>query len=113
MLWILYAFLKTDAFLLTTINSFGCVIESVYVVLYLTYAPKLAKCMKPTAVEPKLPEHIISISMLGVEIYPIDWKTPEVNDEEKAETGDRKEADSGDEKVAAPHEENEVNHVDV
>ncbi|CAL9118142.1 unnamed protein product [Musa textilis] len=231
MLWVLYAFLKSDAFLLITINSFGCVIESVYVVLYFTYAPKLAKiltaklvlvlnvgmfgsillltlllpdglkrvhvlgwicmcfsvgvfvaplsiiwlvirtksvefmpfmlsffltlssivwftygcltkdkfvalpnvlgfafgflqmglylafkCMKPTAVEPRLPEHIISISVLGVEIYPIDWKTPEVNDEEKAENGDRKEADTGEEKVegmAAPHEENEVNHVDV
>lgn len=79
--------------------------------LYLAF-----KCMKPTAVEPRLPEHIISISMHGVEIYPIDWKTPEVNDEEKAENGDRKEADTGEEKVegmAAPHEENEVNHVDV
>ncbi|CAL9192828.1 unnamed protein product [Musa hybrid cultivar] len=39
MLWISYAFLKTDACLLITINSVGCAIETVYIV----YAPKATK----------------------------------------------------------------------
>ncbi|XP_072950508.1 bidirectional sugar transporter SWEET14-like [Typha angustifolia] len=43
MLWIYYAFLKTNAYLLITINSIGCIIETVYIVMYLTYAPKTAK----------------------------------------------------------------------
>ncbi|CAL9198445.1 bidirectional sugar transporter SWEET14-like [Musa acuminata AAA Group] len=43
MLWFCYAFLKTDAYLLITINSIGCAIETVYIVIYLTYAPKVAK----------------------------------------------------------------------
>ncbi|KAJ8483703.1 hypothetical protein OPV22_016188 [Ensete ventricosum] len=43
MLWISYALLKTDACLLITINSVGCAIETVYIVVYLAYAPKAAK----------------------------------------------------------------------
>ncbi|KAJ8478669.1 hypothetical protein OPV22_022396 [Ensete ventricosum] len=43
MLWFCYAFLKTDAYLLITINSIGCAIETVYIVTYFTYAPKVAK----------------------------------------------------------------------
>lgn len=39
---IYYATLKTDGTLLITINSFGCVIEAVYISLYLAYAPKKA-----------------------------------------------------------------------
>ncbi|CAL9749732.1 unnamed protein product [Musa acuminata subsp. burmannicoides] len=42
-LWILYAFLKTNAGLLITINAVGCVIETAYVIVYFTYAPKAAK----------------------------------------------------------------------
>ncbi|XP_042470352.1 bidirectional sugar transporter SWEET14-like [Zingiber officinale] len=43
MLWIFYALLKTNAYLLITINSFGCVIETIYVLLYLFYATKDTK----------------------------------------------------------------------
>ncbi|KAG1370166.1 Bidirectional sugar transporter SWEET14 [Cocos nucifera] len=43
MLWIYYAFIKTDAYLLVTINSIGCIIETMYIVTYLGYAPKKAR----------------------------------------------------------------------
>ncbi|XP_020149487.1 bidirectional sugar transporter SWEET14 [Aegilops tauschii subsp. strangulata] len=43
MLWIYYALLKSDELLLITINSAGCVIETIYIIMYLTYAPKQAK----------------------------------------------------------------------
>ncbi|CAL9113671.1 unnamed protein product [Musa textilis] len=42
-LWIFYAFVKTNAGLLITINAVGCVIETAYVLVYFTYAPKAAK----------------------------------------------------------------------
>ncbi|KAL8217481.1 hypothetical protein R6Q57_020854 [Mikania cordata] len=43
MLWIYYAMLKTNVLLLITINSFGIVIETVYIVFFLFYAPKKAR----------------------------------------------------------------------
>ncbi|KAJ4844746.1 Bidirectional sugar transporter sweet15 [Turnera subulata] len=43
MLWLYYATLKKDAFLLITINSFGCVIETVYIGIYIAYAPKQSR----------------------------------------------------------------------
>lgn len=43
MLWIYYALLKSDGCLLITINTAGCVIETIYIVVYLAYAPKQAK----------------------------------------------------------------------
>ncbi|XP_027349048.1 bidirectional sugar transporter N3-like [Abrus precatorius] len=43
MLWLYYALLKRDAFLLITINSFGCVVEMIYIVLYITYATRDAR----------------------------------------------------------------------
>jgi len=43
MLWIYYAFVKTDEYLLVTINSFGCVIETIYIAMFLAYAPRKIK----------------------------------------------------------------------
>ncbi|XP_042485266.1 bidirectional sugar transporter SWEET14-like [Macadamia integrifolia] len=45
MLWMYYAFLKSDANLLITINSIGCVIETIYITMFLAYAPKKAKIL--------------------------------------------------------------------
>jgi len=43
MLWIFYAYIKTGEILLITINAFGCFIETVYLVIYITYCPKKAR----------------------------------------------------------------------
>ncbi|PKU61408.1 bidirectional sugar transporter SWEET14-like [Dendrobium catenatum] len=43
MLWVFFALVKTKAILLITINSFGLFIETVYIVIYLIYAPVGAK----------------------------------------------------------------------
>ncbi|KAI4336360.1 hypothetical protein L6164_014895 [Bauhinia variegata] len=44
MLWIYYALVKKDdSLLLITINSFGCVIESIYLAIFLFYAPNKAR----------------------------------------------------------------------
>ncbi|XP_049343029.1 bidirectional sugar transporter SWEET9-like [Solanum verrucosum] len=43
MLWIYYAFLKTNTTLLITINTFGCFVEIIYVGFYLFYASKEAR----------------------------------------------------------------------
>lgn len=43
MLWIYYALLKTKATFLITINSFGCVIETIYILLFLYYAPRKSR----------------------------------------------------------------------
>ncbi|XP_040990500.1 bidirectional sugar transporter SWEET12-like [Juglans microcarpa x Juglans regia] len=45
MLWIYYASLKSDEILLITINSFGCVVETIYIALYIIYAPKQARML--------------------------------------------------------------------
>ncbi|OWM90612.1 hypothetical protein CDL15_Pgr014915 [Punica granatum] len=43
-MWIYYAFLKSSSdFLLITINSLGCLIESFYLLLYVVFAPKHAR----------------------------------------------------------------------
>ncbi|XP_059664053.1 bidirectional sugar transporter NEC1-like [Cornus florida] len=43
MLLIYYALLKSNATLIITINSFGCFIETIYILLYLFYAPKTTR----------------------------------------------------------------------
>ncbi|XP_078156478.1 bidirectional sugar transporter SWEET14-like [Carex rostrata] len=43
MLWIYYALLKPNSYLLITINTIGCIIETAYIIVYLVYAPKKAK----------------------------------------------------------------------
>ncbi|KAG8058849.1 hypothetical protein GUJ93_ZPchr0002g24262 [Zizania palustris] len=45
MLWMYYAFVKSGAELLVTTNGVGCVIETVYVAMYLGYAPKSARVL--------------------------------------------------------------------
>ncbi|GAU26787.1 hypothetical protein TSUD_317850 [Trifolium subterraneum] len=40
MLWLFYAYMKTGETLLITINAFGCVIETIYLAIYVTYCPK-------------------------------------------------------------------------
>ncbi|KAL2329434.1 hypothetical protein Fmac_017015 [Flemingia macrophylla] len=43
MLWLYHALLKKNALLLVTINSFGCVVETIYIVFYITYATRDAR----------------------------------------------------------------------
>ncbi|TVU50334.1 hypothetical protein EJB05_01702 [Eragrostis curvula] len=43
MLWIFYALIKTGEGFLITINAAGCVIESIYIIMYFVYAPKKGK----------------------------------------------------------------------
>lgn len=45
MLWIYYAFLKSNTTLLITINSFGCLVETLYVCFFLFYASKKARIL--------------------------------------------------------------------
>ncbi|KAJ4960941.1 hypothetical protein NE237_020851 [Protea cynaroides] len=45
MLWTYYAFLKSEAYLLITINSIGCVIEAIYISMFMTYAPNTARIL--------------------------------------------------------------------
>lgn len=40
MLMIYYALIKSNSFLLITINGIGCLVETVYIVLFLVFAPK-------------------------------------------------------------------------
>ena len=40
MLWIYYAYVKKGEMLLITINAFGCVIETIYLAIFVTYCPK-------------------------------------------------------------------------
>ena len=43
MLWVYYAFVKSNVYLILTINSVGCIIETVYIVMFLAYASRNAR----------------------------------------------------------------------
>ncbi|PKA47607.1 Bidirectional sugar transporter SWEET14 [Apostasia shenzhenica] len=43
MLWVYYAVIKSHSYLLITINSIGCIIETIYIAIFLFYAPRSAK----------------------------------------------------------------------
>ena len=51
-----YAFLKTGEFMIITINGIGCFIETVYLLIYIIYAPKKSKVRKPCT--PYVPFHV-------------------------------------------------------
>ncbi|GAV74710.1 LOW QUALITY PROTEIN: MtN3_slv domain-containing protein, partial [Cephalotus follicularis] len=42
LIWI-YASVKPDTLLLITINSFGCVIDTIYIAIYIIYSPKQSR----------------------------------------------------------------------
>ncbi|KAA8530028.1 hypothetical protein F0562_034562 [Nyssa sinensis] len=48
MLWMYYAFLKSDAILLISINLFGCVVETIYIIVYFAYASREARVRNKT-----------------------------------------------------------------
>ncbi|KAF9601644.1 hypothetical protein IFM89_021110 [Coptis chinensis] len=45
MIWIYYACLKSNAYLLITVNTIGCVIETMYIVMFMVYAPRKARIL--------------------------------------------------------------------
>ncbi|PWA66937.1 SWEET sugar transporter [Artemisia annua] len=57
MIWIYYASLKTDATLLITVNAFGCVIETLYIAIYIAYAPKNVKM--------QITKLVVSLNIVG------------------------------------------------
>jgi solute carrier family 50 protein (sugar transporter) len=60
MLWIYYALLKSDEFLLITVNAAGCVIETIYITMYLAYAPKKAKVRR------QCPSQLVAAGIIGI-----------------------------------------------
>lgn len=45
MLMLYYAYLKANALLLMGINSFGSIIETIYLIIYMIYAPSKSRVL--------------------------------------------------------------------
>ncbi|KAI9079450.1 hypothetical protein K1719_038532 [Acacia pycnantha] len=43
MLWLFYAYVKTGEMFLVVVNASGCVVETIYLAIYITYCPKKAR----------------------------------------------------------------------
>ncbi|CAN4123397.1 unnamed protein product [Withania somnifera] len=95
MLWMYYAFIKKNATLLVSINSFGCIVETIYISIFILYASKEARLpnvlgfflgmiqmllyglyrnVKPAAeLEKEVPEHVINMVAVGnsEQIHPL------------------------------------------
>ena len=48
MLWLYYASLKSNEILLITANTIGCVVETIYIAIYIVFAPKQARVLNRT-----------------------------------------------------------------
>ena len=48
MLWLYYATLKSNEILLITANTAGCVVETIYIAIYIAFAPKQARVLNKT-----------------------------------------------------------------
>ncbi|OMO54173.1 SWEET sugar transporter [Corchorus capsularis] len=44
-LWVYYSSLKSNAFLLLIVNSIGCVVETIYIIVFIVFAPKKARIL--------------------------------------------------------------------
>ncbi|XP_061339922.1 bidirectional sugar transporter N3-like [Gastrolobium bilobum] len=65
-LWLYYAFVKKDAFLLLTINSAGCFIEIIYIIMYIIYAPKDARML---TIKLFVAMNVVSITLIFCTTY--------------------------------------------
>jgi uncharacterized protein with PQ loop repeat len=73
MLWIYYALIKSDEFLLITVNAAGCVIETIYITMYLAYAPKKAKVRRPC---PSITQLLVTLTIsISVVATPYTYNT--------------------------------------
>ena len=48
MVWLYYASLKSNEILLITANTIGCVVETIYIAIYIAFAPKQARVLNKT-----------------------------------------------------------------
>ena len=73
-LWLYYAMLKKNAMLLVLINSFKCVMEMIYIILYITYVPRAPRVIIKSVLVEKLYDIIhpiiyIYFNLINVEFW--------------------------------------------